>query len=198
MKHLISSFLFVSALLAQEGQQTRISPAPVDQAFTTITHFTGSLPDYVCKARSTQDVATITVSAISNANPGVMTATAHGFYFDAGNTGNVQKFVVFISGLTGNWTPLNGIQVVFASSANALTTAVNTTAFGAVTGTPVVSTRAPKATANVWSVSVTAYDSNNNPRMVMWPVPTTGTTLQNLQGGQTSFAFPCAVPTAYQ
>jgi hypothetical protein len=197
MKYLMIP-LFAIAAWAQEGQPVSISPAPVPQAFTTITHYTSGNPDRVCKARSTQDVFTITTSAISNANPGVITATAHGFYYDSGNTSVVQKFVVFISGLTGSWAPLNGLQVVFASSANALTSTVNTTAYGAVTGTAVVSSRAPRVTASIWSVLTTVYDSSNNPTITAWPVPTTGATLGNLQGGQTSFAFPCAAQSAVQ
>jgi hypothetical protein len=203
MKYLATLLLAVTvfcaaALWSQDANPVNISPAPVARAYTTITHYnTNKLPDYVCKALSSQNVSTITVSAISNANPGVMTATAHGFYYQSGLTFQ-QQFVAFISGLSGNWTPLNGIQVLTPSSANALTTTVNTTGFGALTGTPLVSTRAPTATASVWSLQVTAYDANNNPTLTMWPVPTSGTSLGSLAGGQTSFNFPCTLPSAFQ
>lgn len=195
MKIILALLAFASALLAQEGAPMRISLAPVPQALTVITHYTNSNPDYICTALSTQDIKPITVSAVSNANTGVMTATAHGFYFATGVT---QKIVAFISGLTGNWTPLNGLHVLTPTSANALSTDVNTTTFGAVTGTILVQTRAPASTAKIWAVEVLVYDSNNNPTIVGWPVPTTGSTLGSLQGGQTSFAFACAMPAAFQ
>ncbi len=132
--------------------------------------------DYICKAKSIQpSISTITVSAISNANPGVMTAASHGLYYSATAT---QKIVVFISGLTGNWTPLNGTHVLVPASSSTLTTDVDTTTFGAVTGTIVVSTRAPKQTATVW--------------------PATGAALSNLSGGQTAYRYACAAPTATQ
>jgi hypothetical protein len=192
------AFLIIGAatLLAQEGSPIRISPAPVAEAYTVITHYTSNNPDYICKARSTQDISTITVSAITAANPGVMTAAAHGMFFQSGVT--AQKFVVFISGLTGNWTPLNGFHVLATASTSTLTTDVDTTTFGAVTGTIVVSTRAPKATAKVWSVYSIAYDASNNPTGQAWSVPTAGTTITDLRGGQTSFSFACTAPAAFQ
>lgn len=167
-----------------------------NEAYTQILHYTTGNVDYICKAKSIQStIGTITVSAISNANPGSMTAASHGFYYSATAT---QKIAVFISGLTGNWTPLNGTHVLTPASTSTLTTDVDTTAFGAVTGTIVVSTRAPKSTATIWSVQSLGVDGSGNTTLVTWEAPATGAALTNLSGGQTSFRYACAPPTATQ
>jgi hypothetical protein len=196
---LLYSLLFASVCFAQ-SQNVRISQSPADDAFTVITHFTAGNPDYVCKARSTQNISVVTVSAISNANPGIMTATGHGFYYNS--SGPVaQHFAAFISGLTGNWLPLNGLHTLYASSADALTTDVDTSTFGAVTGTIVVSTRAPNTKAKVWAVQSLGFDGSSpaNPVLQAWAAPLTGSTIAALNGGTTAYAFACtAAPTTYQ
>jgi hypothetical protein len=197
MRLVLLSFLAVT-VLAQEGAPIRISPAPVSEAYTQILHYTANIADYTCLALSSQPgtPSTITVSAISNANPGSMTATAHGFYFATGVT---QKFAVWISGLTGNWTPLNGVHVLTPTAANALATDVDTTTFGAVTGTIVVSTRAPKVTDKVWSVQPLVSDGSGNLTIIAWPVITSSiTSLATLTGGTNAFKFACTAPTSYQ
>lgn len=202
MKVLIVSLIFAGLAFAQGTSNpinVKIAADPGGEAITVITHYTSGNPDYICRAKSQQqDVSTITVSAISNANTGVMTATSHGFYYATGTT---QKLVVFISGLTGNWTPLNGFHVLTPADANSLTTDVDTTTFGAVTGTPAVSTRAPRATAKVWSVQVIVYDTTTtpaNPVIQAWAALATGASLVDLKGGSTAYAFACAMPAAYE
>lgn len=166
-------------------------------ACTQIIHYTANIADYICWAPSGQPSSTITVSAISNANTGVMTATAHGFYYASGVT---QKIVVFISGLNGNWTPLNGLHVLIPASANSFTTDVDTTAFGAVTGTIVVTTKAPRATSRIWSVQSLVADGSGNQTILSFAansVSVTGT-LSDLTSGTTGFVFACAAPASYQ
>lgn len=188
--------LSAASLVAQEGAAVRISPAAISDAYTKIIHYTAGVADYTCLALSSQfNVSTITVSAISNANPGSMTATAHGFYFATGVT---QKFLVFISGLTGSWTPLNGMHVLTPTSANALATDVDTTGFGALTGTIVVTTKAPQVTAKVWQVQALVADGSGQITILAWPVNVSGSTLSDLTGGTTAFRFACTAPPAYQ
>lgn len=168
-----------------------------DAAETTIIHYTANVADYICKAKSTQDISTISVSTVSNANPGVATATAHGLYFATGVT---QKVLVFVSGATTGWTGINGFHVITPTSANAFSFDVDTSGYGSFAGqTIVVSTRAPKATASVWSVNPIVSDGSGNPTILAWAVvvPTSGT-LANLTGGQTGYRFPCALPTSYE
>lgn len=200
MRYLFALLISSVSVLSQTVPVT-ISPAPPPIAYTTINHFTGSNLDYSCKANATQNPSTITVSAISNAAPASATATAHGFYFATSVT---QKIVVFISGLSGNWAPLNGFKIMVPTSANAMNilntdgTNFDSSTFGAVTGTGVFTTRAPRATDKVWSVATYVYDASGNQTLTLWPVPTSGTTLQDLRGGQTAFVSACAAPVAVE
>lgn len=197
MKTLLLLIAIAAFINAQTAAPVSLSQAPAPGGLTTVTHYTASgNPDYICKAASTQDPTRITVSAITNANPGVMTATAHGLFFQSGVS--APKAVVFVSGLSGNWTPLNGMHVVTPASANSLTTDVDSTTFGAVTGTIVVSTRAPKVTSAYWSLQAIAYDTNGNPVYSGWVAPTTGTILPQLRGGQNAFSFACAAPGSFE
>lgn len=190
------AIVLTAAAFAQSN--VTISSLPQETAITTIIHYTAGVADYTCKAKSTQDpAATITVSTVSNASAGIMTATAHGLYFATGVT---QIALVFISGATGGWTGINGFHLVTPTSANALSINVDTSGFGAYGAQSiVVTTRAPKVTASIWSVSPIVSDASGNATIIAWevPVPTTGT-LANLVGGQTALRFPCAAPSSYQ
>lgn len=197
---LVPIFCFAQA----DSAIVTISGGNPNLGYTTIIHYTSNVADYVCKAVSTQPLdpinSYVTVTAISNANPGVMTAASHGFYYATGVT---QKFVAYISGLTGNWTPLNGLHVLTPASSGTLNTDVDTTSFGSLTGTIVVQTRAPKATAKVWAVQALVSDASGNLTISAWSVPTTGTGsgqsgIASLTGGSPAFKFPCSAPGAYQ
>ncbi|HUO30311.1 MAG TPA: SGNH/GDSL hydrolase family protein [Bryobacteraceae bacterium] len=75
-----------------------------------------------------------TITAATNANPSVLTANGNGL-----SNGNVA----YISGFSGNWTPMNGHCIVTGASANSFScstvdgAAINATGFGAMTGSPV-------------------------------------------------------------
>ncbi len=189
--------LLLTPALVWAQSNVIISSLPPQDAVTTIIHYTAGVADYTCKALSSQSTSTIAVTTVSNANPGIMTATAHGLYFATGVT---QVALVFISGATGGWATLNGFHLVTPTSANALSINVDTSGFGAWGAQSIVmSTRVPKATASVWSVSPIVSDAGGNPTIIAWtvPVPSSGT-LSNLVGGQTSMKFPCAAPSSYQ
>jgi len=198
--------LTMTALLAFAGDSPNftLGNGVPDTAYTTIIHYTNGNADYLCKALSTQNVSTITVSSITNASPGVMTATAHGFYYDVGVT---QHILVYITGATGGWSTLNGLKMLVPTSANAMAiystagVAFNTGAFGTFVGqTIVVSTRAPKATSSYWAVSPIVYDASGNATILAWAAkPNTGQSgIAQLTGGTTGYVFPCSAPNVYE
>ncbi len=114
-----------------------------------------SLPGF---SGSTTNAGIITVSAASNASPVSFTATAHGLDYQSGAT---VLPVVTISGGTGAWAGVNGQFVATPTSANAFTIPVDSTAFGALSGTLVVTTTAPKTTEAVWLVKGFVYATAN-------------------------------------
>jgi hypothetical protein len=147
MKRLI---LFLAAMIACQAQS----------AVQTLLYYSGSNLQYQCTAKSTQPkTATITVSAASNANPVSFTATAHNLFYTATST---VLPIVNITGGTGNWAAVNGNWVATPTSANAFTIPVDSTAFGALTGTLVVTTLSPRLTDAVWKVETFQYDGSNN------------------------------------
>lgn len=136
---------------------------------------------YACRARSIQPSNSIlSISAGSNANPVSLTVTGHGF-----NTNQLP--LVTISGGTGNWAAVNGTWTATITGANTLTVPVNSTSFGAVTGTLILTTYAPRTTQSVWSVMKLVYDGSNNLVNVFYP------------GGSTSERNTCSAgPSQYQ
>lgn len=198
MKTLLLALLFVSTLRAQsDSPNVILSGGQPNVGYTTILHYTGSNNDYICSARSNQPtLATITISTVSNANPGSATATGHGFYFA---TGIAQKIVVYISGATGGWVTMNGVHILTPTSANALALDIDTTAFGAW-GAQVVTvvTRAPNTLSSIWAVRSLMYDASNNLTMIANAATKTGTSGLDLGGGSTAYQFTCAAPTAVQ
>ncbi len=124
-------------------------------------NFVSSATQYTCTALSTQPtVATITVTAASNASPVSFTAAAHGLGYVSGSS---TLPVVSISGATLTWGPINGIWTVTPTATGSFTIAVDTTTFGALTGTLVVTTVAPLVSAAVWRVEKFIYDGSTAP-----------------------------------
>lgn len=136
----------------------------------TIYYYSGSNLIYSCTALAVQPRAlpgfagsstnsgAITVSAASNANPVSFTATGHGLDFPSAAT---VAPVITISGATSAWAGINGSWTATITSANAFTIAVDSTAFGALAGTLVVTTAAPKNTEAVWLVKNYVYSGAN-------------------------------------
>lgn len=205
MKKLTLFLATAFALLAQSDSPnyTQSNGAP-NMAYTRIFGYSGTNIIYICKALSAQpQTSTITVTSISNANPGVVSAAAHGFYYESGVT---QKILVFISGATGMWSTLNGFKVLVPASTGTftiLTTAganFNTSGFGAWGAQSItVTTRAPKITDSVWSVENYSNDGSNLLKIIDNAVlAPTSSSLSKLGGGSTQFGFPCAAPTIHQ
>lgn len=83
------------------------------------------------------NLSSVTISAATNAAVVELTSTAHGLSTGDGIT---------ISGATGNWTAINGSWTITVTGVNTFTIPVNSTTFGALTGTPVYPAR-PTLTA---------------------------------------------------
>lgn len=71
----------------------------------------------------------VAITAATNANPAVLTVVGHPFV-----TGNQ----IGISGFTGSWAKANGQFPVTVTGANTFSIPINSTAFGAIAGTPVI------------------------------------------------------------
>lgn len=97
----------------------------------------------------------VSISAATNANPVVFTSTAHGLAIGSRPT-------VTVSGGTGNWTGVNVTKVATIVDANSFSIAVDSTTFGAVTGTLVFTSTAPRSGQAEWAVKALAYDGSNN------------------------------------
>lgn len=72
--------------------------------------------------------AGVAIASATNATPVVFTRAAHGLTTGA---------LVYITGFTGNWTPANATFAVTVLSANTFSVVLDSTGFGAVTGTPI-------------------------------------------------------------
>jgi hypothetical protein len=70
----------------------------------------------------------------------------------AANHGLTSGNQIVISGMTGNWAPLNGTYIVTVTDADSVTVVLDSSGFGAVTGTMAIETHAPLTTKPVWAI----------------------------------------------
>ena len=196
MKRILAGLLLACGILSAQ-QEVRLSQKVEDNAYSQILHYSAGILDYICTAQALQPPTQITVTTISNANPGVVTATAHGMYFlPPGTTG--ARVVVYISGATGGWTGINGTHVTIPVDADHFTFGVDTTAFGSFSGQSiVVTTKAALTNRPVWSVQSFVSDTSNNPVFIAWRADSTTTTLGTLGSGSTR-PTTCTAPAAFQ
>ncbi len=196
MKHLLL-FLLAIPLFAQDGALVNQNPLAPSFGAQKLLYYSGSNLTYVCAAKSAQlNPSTITVSAASNASPASFTATAHGLG-DYATFGATSTPTVCITGYTGNWTALNGCFTVTTTSANAFTIAVDSSAFGAVTGTPVFTTLAPRWNQAVWSILKLVYDGSNNLVFQGWAAAPGGAGSSTEAGGSTASKYKCSTRASY-
>lgn len=195
MTRLIGTLLASVCVLSAQTE-VKLSQQPENIAYTQVLVYSGTSVSYICTAQALQNPSQISVSTISNANPGTATATGHGIFYNANGT---AKAVVFISGAVGMWAPINGTHVVTPTSANAFNLDVDTTGFGSFAGqTIIVTTRAPLITKAIWTVQKFVNDSSGNPIFIAYRADSTTTTLGTLGSGTTRPSSTCADPTAYQ
>ncbi len=98
----------------------------------------------------------VAVSAISKANPAVVTSTGHGLSL-------LTLPQVTISGATGTgWaTGINGTFTATVIDANTFSVPVDSTGFGTLAGTVTFATSAPRQTVAEWAVQVLLYSGAN-------------------------------------
>jgi len=160
--------LFGMSAFGQPGQPVNVTEGPAQQS---ILAYTGTNLIYVCTATSTlttglRAATTVAISAISKANPGVVTSTAHGFKLGS-------RPQVTISGATGTgWVSgantVNGTFVATVIDADTFSIPVNTTGNGTLGGTVVFTTTAPRQGMPEWSVKKLDYDGSNNLIGIAW------------------------------
>lgn len=149
--------LAASVSVMAQAPEVTISQSPPPTGYQLIYGYTGANLIYICYARSHQfqQSAQISISAASNASAAVLTSASHGF--DTHSRPNIT-----ISGGTGNWTAINGTFVATIVNANTFSIPVDSTTFGALTGTIRFTTFAPRTNQQMWAVKQFSYDTSNN------------------------------------
>jgi hypothetical protein len=161
MKKLIAALLSVFVLGAQEGSTVNITDGPKNQGYQKAMFYSGANLEYVCSARSNSRQTTGSISAATNANPVELTSTSHQFY-------TYSKPTITISGGTGAWAAINGRWTITVTGANTFTIGVDSTAFGALAGTIVFTTLAPRLDRGIWAIQKFTYDGSSNLTGAFW------------------------------
>lgn len=108
-------------------------------------------------------LSSLTINAITNANPAVMTTSiSHGYTTGA---------IVTIQGFTGAWVPANGTWPIIVTAANKFSIPVDSTGFSTLAGSPVTgwpSSSHAVTVLNSWVYvytiqSVSGQESNHSP-----------------------------------
>lgn len=141
--------------------------------YTGLLAYTCTSTSFDSKRLNTQ----IAISAISKANPAVVTSVGHGFPIsdNATSTGMMERPQVVISGATGTgWTGVNGTftaTVIDADTFSLYTqagVAVDSSGFGTLAGTVVFATSAPRLSIYEWAVKKFAYDPAGSTIFAGW------------------------------
>lgn len=174
--------LLLAALAVQAQNDVIVSQKSPSAGYQMILTYSGNDLLYICRAASVQPTSpSISIASATQANPVVFTVSG-GHGFDANS-----KPLVTISGGTGNWVAVNASLTATILSSTTFSVAVNSSAFGAVSGTLVYTTRAPRTTVPVWSVQKFVSDGSGN---VIW---------SGWVGGTPSFVTTCSSsPSQYQ
>lgn len=148
--------------------QEELPPAVGVQLLLT---YSGGNLSYLCRARSivsSRESRSVSISAATNANPAVFTVPSpHGF--DA-----TMKPKIKITGATGNWAVLNRSWTALITSTTTFTlvdetgTPVDSTSYGALTGTLILRTQAPRTIIGEWAVKRFFYDAGGNMISSAW------------------------------
>lgn len=177
---ILALILAAGALFAQTP--FRPSGGPPAIAYQQILTYDGSSNLlYMCQAKSvqmTEATRSVAISAASNAAAAVLTSASHGF-----NANSLP--IITVSGGTGNWTGVNGTRTATIIDANTFSVPVNSTGFGALTGSLVFTTQAPRTNRPVWAVWKGVYTGTN----LIWA---------GWVGGTTAETQTCVSPTQYQ
>src|SRR5689334_10253779 len=129
MRTLLAVFVMAVAAFAQDGTPVRPDEGAAPVGMQQILGYTGANLTSICISRSAittgQRLAVhVAISAISKANPAVVTSTAHGFNANS-------RPSVTLSGATGTgWTAVNTTFTATIIDANTFSIPINSTGFG--------------------------------------------------------------------
>lgn len=135
-----------------------LNEGPAEQPWVIIQYIVSGNAEYLCWAAPQQPTAQAlpTISSATKANPCVLTITAH--KLPVGSRANIT-----ISGVTGTgWTALNTTLVATYVDANSVSVAVDSSGFGTLGGTIVVSTTYPTTDRACWQIKHFSYDAAAN------------------------------------
>jgi len=153
--------LGVSVFAQQIGTPVLVSDAPGYDGHTKYAYVSGQ-STYICFARPAQTVATVTYTSISNAASAVVTVSGgHGFHLDS-------TPLVTLSGGTGSWAIFNGEYKATILSSTTFSIPANTTSAGAISGTVVLKTRAPRTNQNIWMVLKITNSASDDFQSSIW------------------------------
>lgn len=129
---------------------------PSGASIQTVYVYSGSNVIGICWSKSLPDnsrprTATVAISAVSKANPAVVTSTGHGLAL-------LTLPQVTISGATGTgWTALNATWTATVIDADTFSIPIDSSGFGTLAGTVVFRTSAPRQTIAEWAVQSLSY-----------------------------------------
>lgn len=115
--------------------------------FFTRFYYTSGDYTYTCVTaaqQSAQYTMSLT-STVGGATTSLVFSAGHGFHSDSNP-------YVTVSGGTGAWAGVNGTWIATYVNSTTVTIPVNSSGFGAVAGTIVVKSKAPRLTQPVWAV----------------------------------------------
>lgn len=155
-----------------QGQQVSLSQGPPNTPYHIVYGYSGSNVIYACYTPSTATtgvryLTTLNISAATNASPVVFTTTAS---FDT-----ATRPIVVIQGGTGNWTAVNGTFTATIVDSTHFSIPVNSTAFGAVTGTLTFQSYSTPLNQPFWAVQLYAYNGSNQVISTFWLGSTSAT-----------------------
>lgn len=159
MKQFLFAVACACALLsAQDTQEVALTQLPSNRAVQKFYGNDGTNITSACFARSADTSGIrartkVSISAASNASPVVLTSASHGFQL-------TSRPKVTISGGTGNWTAINGVFTATIIDANTFSIPVDSSAFGALAGTVIFTTTAPRFGVPEWAVILYFFTAN--------------------------------------
>jgi hypothetical protein len=137
--------------------EVSISQAPAPNQYQVVYNYTGANLTSACYARSSlsfgRSIKTA-ISAATNANPVVFTSTGHGFNLNS-------RPILTISGATVGWVTANATWTATIIDANTFSVVLDSTALGALSGSLVFTTTAPRTTVAEWAVKIYHYTGAN-------------------------------------
>ena len=165
MKLFITLILCTCALFAQSSGTGTVATDGPPRDWHSKVYTTINTDLYICYARQGQPESVLATPTLTGGSTTTITFSGgHGFAIRTSPT-------ITISGMTGNWAPLNGTHIISTvSSTTSITVSVNSSGFGSVTGTPVVRSAAPRTNLNIWAIKKVGINNSGNPDVEIWAI----------------------------